>query len=124
MSPKDNPTKKSSRRGRAPQKDMKPMSTARREGRLQPRPDHPIRDVELFAWLGADELGSGEIGLKQALMTAGRVPLVAVKRYKMESAAIVDAMQMQAEVYGKKIRLCRFVFAEVLVETPAGGDEP
>jgi len=78
----------------------------------------------LFAWLGADELGSGEIGLKQALMPAGRVPLVAVKRYKMESAAIVDAMQMQAEVYGKKIRLCRFVFAEVLVETPAGGDEP
>jgi hypothetical protein len=78
----------------------------------------------LFAWLGADELGSGEIGLKQALMPAGMMPLVAVKRYKMESAAIVDAMQMQAEVYGKKIRLCRFVFSEVLVETPAGGDEP
>jgi hypothetical protein len=123
MNPKDDPTKEFSRRGRAPQKDVKPISSMG-ESRLQPGPDHPIRDIELFAWLGADELGSGEIGLKQARMPVGRIPLVAVKLFKMNSAAIVDAMRMEAEVYGKKIRLCRFVFAEVLFETPAGEDEP
>ncbi|GGH17520.1 hypothetical protein [Silvibacterium dinghuense] len=92
--------------------------------RVQPQPDHPIRAIELFAWLGVDELHSGEIGLKQVWAPGAKIPLVAVKRYTMEAPAIVDAMQRQAKVYGKKIRLCRFVFAEVVSETPAGEDKP
>ncbi len=90
--------------------------------KLQPQPDHPIRAVELYAWLGIDELGSGEVGVKQVWAPGAKIPLVAAKRYKMEVPAIVDAMRMQAEAHGKKIRLCRFVFAEVVSETPAGND--
>lgn len=120
MNAKDDETKDSP----TPQKDVTPTGSTVSDSELQPGPNHPIRDIELFAWLGADELGSGEIELKQAELPIGRIPLVAVKRYKMERAAVVDAMRMQAEAYGKKIRLCRFVFAELLFETPAGTDEP
>ena len=36
-----------------------------------------VEDVELYAWVGEDEFGSGEIGLKQGLVPAGMIPLVA-----------------------------------------------
>lgn len=83
-----------------------------------------LNEVELFAWLGMDELGSGEIGLKQAQVPAGMIPLVAVKRHKVESTQLTEAMEMQAEVCGKKIRLCRFTLAEVIRETRCGTDQP
>jgi hypothetical protein len=79
-----------------------------------------FREVELFAWIGEDEFGSGEIGLKQGIVPAGCIPLVAVKREKMASPQIVNAMQAQAAQYGKKIRLVRCVFAEVVLETDKG----
>jgi hypothetical protein len=40
--------------------------------------------LELFAWVGEDELGSGEIGLKQAHAPAGLIPMVAIRRDKVE----------------------------------------
>lgn len=80
--------------------------------------DSQYASVELFAWIGEDELGSGEIGLKQAYCPAGYIPLVAVSRAKMEQSYLVDQMNAQAARYGKKIRLARFVFAGSLRETP------
>jgi len=71
--------------------------------------------LELFAWVGEDELGSGEIGLKQAVVPAGRVALVATRQDKMMGSQIPQQLQQQATNHGKTIRLCRFVFVEELV---------
>jgi hypothetical protein len=78
----------------------------------------PLEKVELYAWVGEDEFGSGEIGLKQGLVPAGCIPLVAVRRDKVER--LKPQMENQAREYGKRIRLVRFVFAEVISETEAG----
>jgi hypothetical protein len=77
-----------------------------------------LAKVELFAWLGEDEFGSGEIGLKQGIVPAGCIPLVAVKLAKM--APLTAQMNAQAARYGMKIRLCRFALVEVLTETEHG----
>lgn len=34
-----------------------------------------------FAWVGEDELGSGEVGLKRGYVPAGLIPLVAIERH-------------------------------------------
>ena len=80
----------------------------------------PLEEIELFAWVGEDEFGSGEIGLKQALVPAGYVAMVAVDRSKIDHPFIQAGLAAQAKRFGKKIRLCRFVFAEVLKETEEG----
>jgi hypothetical protein len=79
-----------------------------------------LRSLELFAWVGEDELGSGVIGLKQGLVPAGYIPLVATAREKVDRDYIRMAMSIQAETYGKKIYLCRFTFAEVIKQTRPG----
>lgn len=71
-----------------------------------------LKEIELFAWVGEDELGSGEIGLKQAFTPVGLIPLVSVDKDKMGQDYIAEQLQMQARQYGKNIKLCRFVFAE------------
>lgn len=73
-------------------------------------------DIELFAWIGEDELGSGEIGLKQGLTLAGFIPLVAIHRGKLDRADLILQLEQQAAQYGKKIQLARFTFVEVLKE--------
>lgn len=83
-----------------------------------PEKDH--RKTELFAWIGEDELGSGEIGLKCALCAAGHIPMVATKREKMAQGYIQQQLQEQARRYGKTIRLCRFVLVEELVVLESG----
>jgi hypothetical protein len=77
-----------------------------------------IAGVELYAWIGEDELGSGTVGLKQALCPAGIVPMVAVEAEKIKQDYIAAQMNLQAAMYGKTIRLCRFALVEVLLETP------
>ena len=81
-----------------------------------------LEDHALYARVGEDEFGSGRIGLKQGLVPAGYIPLVTMDydRYKIERAQVRDAMEMQSEAYGKKIRLVKFVFAEIVAETTAG----
>ena len=69
-----------------------------------------VEEIVLYAWVGEDELGSGEIGLKQAMTPAGMIPLVAVHEHKMDQDYLVKAMHNQAKQYGKTIRLCRFKF--------------
>lgn len=79
--------------------------------------DPRVNDLELLAWIGEDELGSGKIGLKGALVPAGYVPMVAMgDDMRMADRRIADQLQQQANTYGKTIRLCRFKFEEV-VET-------
>lgn len=65
--------------------------------------------LEVWAWVGEDELGSGEVGLKQADVPAGRIPLVAIDRAKLDRAYIRTQLGAQAVTYGKPIRLARFV---------------
>jgi hypothetical protein len=79
-----------------------------------------LNEVELFAWIGEDELGSGVIGIKQGFCPAGYIPLVAVDRSKMEREQFVGPMNLQAGAYGKRIYLCRYRLEEVLYQTPKG----
>ena len=77
--------------------------------------DPDVEKVELFAWVGRDELApgnTGDIGIKQGLVPAGMIPLVSVNKSKIVPQYLVNALQEQANQYGKTIRLCRFVFAE------------
>jgi hypothetical protein len=41
-------------------------------------------------------------------------------RHKIDRAPLRTAMETQARKYGKKIRLVKFVFAEIVAETTAG----
>lgn len=81
-----------------------------------------LADHSLYAWVGEDEFGSGVIGLKQARVPAGLIPIVVMDyhREKAERGAIREQMEDQARVYGKRIYLVRFGFAEVVAETKAG----
>jgi hypothetical protein len=77
-----------------------------------------LKNIEIYAWVGEDELGSGEIGLKQAQTPAGYIPLAAIRPEKMSQDYLVKAMERQAARHGKKISLVRFSFVEVILEVP------
>jgi hypothetical protein len=74
----------------------------------------------LYAWIGEDENGSGRIGIKQGLVPAGYIPLAAMDYDLHKLERLREMMELQASGYGKKIRLVRYVFAEVVAETEAG----
>lgn len=73
-----------------------------------------LEEMELFAWMGEDELGSGEIGIKQGFVPAGMIPLVSIKKEKINTSNIRNGLAVQSCIYGKKIKLCRFKFIEVV----------
>lgn len=75
-----------------------------------------LEKMVLWAWVGADELGSGELGLKQARTPAGMIPLVACKEGKIDKPEIAGQLQSQATVFRKVIRLVRFRY-QAVVET-------
>lgn len=75
-----------------------------------PQTPQDVKDMVLWAWVGEDEFGSGEVGLKQARTNAGYVPLVACKDNKVNRDIIRQQLQQQVNAYGKPIRLCRFTF--------------
>jgi hypothetical protein len=78
----------------------------------------------LYAWVGEDELGSGEVGLKQAVVPAGTIAMVACKEGKVDRPGIIMQLQRQATIYGKTIRLCRFVYDGQIMELkPEKGGE-
>jgi hypothetical protein len=74
-----------------------------------------MSDPDLFAWIGEDELGSGEIGLKQAIVPAGHIPIVATKRGKVDRETIIAQLQAQADRYGKTIRLVRYAPGDTII---------
>lgn len=76
--------------------------------------------LTIYAWVGEDELGSGRIGLKQGLVPAGMIPLVAMDYHLDRLAKLKPQMEAQAANSGMKIRLCKFVMVEVAAETKAG----
>jgi hypothetical protein len=74
-----------------------------------------VADLELYAWVGWDEFQSGEIGLKQSVVPAGIIPMVAIRLDKMEKHW--DQAEAQARKYGKRIFLVRFQAVEIVRET-------
>ena len=70
---------------------------------------------DIFAWMGEDELGSGEVGIKQGFTPCGLIPLVSVSQEKIGQPKIAEQMQAQSKAYGKTIRLIRFVAQEVVI---------
>lgn len=71
---------------------------------------------ELYAYVGEDELGSGEVGLKQADVPAGRIPLVSIHAHKLDHAPVRAQLRAQVNRWGKTIRLVKYVPVEVLLE--------
>jgi hypothetical protein len=84
--------------------------------------------MKLFAYIGEEELPGRpqRVGIKQGLCAAGMIPLVAMDfdRHKLERDDVIRQLQTQANVYGKTIRLARFVYADdVLTISPQQADE-
>jgi hypothetical protein len=85
--------------------------------------DPRVANMVLYAWVGEDELGSGEVGLKQGVVPAGNIALVACKEGKIDQPYIIEQLQLQSTMFSKAIRLCRFEFAaELIVLMPEGGE--
>jgi hypothetical protein len=77
--------------------------------------------MTIYAWVGEDELGSGRVGIKQGLVPAGMIPLVAMDYHLDRLVKLLPAMEAQAAKSGKKIRLMKFdATGECVVETKSG----
>lgn len=87
--------------------------------------DPRLKSLGLFAWVGEDEYGSGEIGLKQGITGAGTVPLVAVQREKIDRPDLREGLSRQSRAFTKPIYLARFAFAEILglVDEPSAAKD-
>lgn len=80
-----------------------------------------IRRMQLVAWLGEDEYGSGKIGLKQGLTPAGLIPLAAILEHRDRMDNLKRQLERQAKGSGKRIYLVRFEAVEILDATGSGG---
>lgn len=79
--------------------------------------------LELFAWIGEDEFGSGRVGLKQARVPAGVIPLVVMDYDRAKIERLRSDLQKQADHYGTTIRFARFAFVDdVLTLKPRSGE--
>jgi hypothetical protein len=74
-----------------------------------------LGNLELYAWVGRDEFGSGEIGLKQGMVPAGLIPMVSISRDKLEP--YWRQAETQAHIYGQRIFLARFQLIEIVRAT-------
>jgi hypothetical protein len=80
--------------------------------------------LTLVAYMGEDEHGSGQIGIKQGLVPAGMIPIVAVGSdlHKLERRDLVEQFQRQADASGKPIAICEYRLERVIrVIEPKGG---
>jgi len=75
-----------------------------------------FESIKLYAWIGEDEWGNGEIGIKQARVPAGIIPIVSTKLNKVNQNYIIEAMNIQGKNFDKKIMLCEFHFERVVLE--------
>lgn len=87
-------------------------------------PDEKLQSVQLFAYIGEDEHGGGQIGLKQAQVPAGLIPIVAVDEAKVNRQHIMAQLQHHANHFGKTIYLCRFKFDGIIAELAPQKQEP
>jgi hypothetical protein len=75
-----------------------------------------VSKVELYAWVGEDELANdGKLVLKQTKTPGGSIPLVATNEAQLLGNKVPQSLQLQATIFNKPVMLCRFVFAEELV---------
>jgi hypothetical protein len=79
----------------------------------------PVK-LTLYAWVGADERGGGQIGLKQGMVPAGYIPLVAMDYDLEKLERLAPQMEAMSQQFGKKIRLCKFVMEMVVFQTEGG----
>lgn len=80
---------------------------------------------ELVAWVGEDQFGSGEVGIKAAQVRAGIIPVVAISSHleKVTTEDLLSQFQYMADLWGKTIRLVRYVPVEELRKIePRGHD--
>lgn len=77
-----------------------------------------IAKINLFAWVGEDELKAGDFGLKQGFVPAGFIPMVSVSQEKLDK--YWEQAERQSARFGKKIYLCKFELTEVIRETKEG----
>jgi hypothetical protein len=76
--------------------------------------DQRLKQLELYAWVGEDELGSGAMGLKQGMVPAGCVPLVSIHYAKLHTDDLMAQGRKIVDEYGHARYLCRFVFDAVV----------
>jgi len=81
-----------------------------------------VESVELFAWIGEDELGNGVIGIKQAVVPAGTIPIVATTLNKVNQEYLTQSLDAMGKKYGKKIFLCKFKFDSIISEVGNTGE--
>jgi hypothetical protein len=77
-----------------------------------------IQQHSLLAWVGQDPT-TGAQTVKRVQSTGQALTSIDYDRAALALAK--DEMEKEAEIYGRKIRLVRFAFAEILDET-AGGE--
>lgn len=85
---------------------------------VAPKPPLGKFPRHVYAWMGMDEHGSGEVGIKQGHVPAGYIPLVSVDADKVRKYK--PQLQAQAARYGRKIYLVRYTVEEVLEATMEG----
>lgn len=75
-----------------------------------------ILKTEMLAYIGEDELGSGEIGLKQGMTQLGLIPLafIGTHRDRAESGPMKMQMALQARAFDKPIYLVRYAAVEII----------
>ena len=81
-----------------------------------------LKGLALYGWVGEDELGSGEVGLKRGIVPAGDIPLVAIVRGKIADDLVQNQLKRLSLNYGKRIYLCRFVLESVEADTAPYGE--
>lgn len=68
-----------------------------------------LEGLEVLAWVGEDELGSGKVGMKQIMTPKGVSALAAIAPGEwLKHEVVQNTMQHQANAYGKTIYLCKF----------------
>jgi hypothetical protein len=83
--------------------------------------------LHLFAWVGLDEHGNGEVGIKRAYVNNQLMPLVFVEGQDaavawLNSEALRVGLQGMANTYGIPLRLVRFTEVQEIARVePDGG---
>jgi hypothetical protein len=72
------------------------------------------KDLEIYAWVGDDCTGTGDLGIAAIGSSLMPMALVSVKLSNMEMCSVVDAMKEYAATAGIKGYLCRFKCEEIL----------
>jgi hypothetical protein len=77
-----------------------------------------VQEYAVYAWVGLDEFGSGEYGLKQGIAPAGTIPMVSADLPKLDK--YWQQAEAQAMIHGKRIYLIKMVCTEVIRATKHG----